>query len=262
MKILLASFYTPGIRAIEYLIQAGFRPEQIRLLTYEAERNAMLVAFARAHGIEMCTSAVNSPEGYEWIKSFKPDALFSLYYRDIVPQKILEMPPLGAVNLHPALLPKYKGTFSAPWVIINGEKFTGFTYHYMVSQVDAGNIVLQRRVRIKPDDTAYSLYHRLLIRGMDVFGEAYHLVLEERYPGRPQSGPSSYYPRKLPNGGFIDPTWDHERIDRFIRAMFFPPFKGAMVQLADGSAREVVSISEYKELAATGMIINKENFAG
>lgn len=254
MKIQLASFYTPGIRAIETLIQAGYTPETIHLLTHDTPRNAVLLDFAAAHKIETRTDPVKSAEAFEWMRAFQPDVLFSLYFRDIVPQRMLELPPLGAVNLHPALLPKYKGTFSAPWVILNGEKITGFTYHYMLAQVDAGKIVLQKRVRIKPEDTAYSLYHRLLIKGMDAFGEAFRLVVEEQAPGRPQRGKSSYFPRQAPFGGVIDPSWNREKIDRFIRAMFFPPFKGAIVRLIDGSECEVLSIAQYDQLVAQGQV--------
>jgi len=254
MNVLLAAFYTPGIRAIEHLIQAGFRPEQVRLLTHDVDRNQALLTFARAHGIETQTFSVKSTEAHEWIAQFQPQVLFSLYFADVIPQAILDIPALGGVNLHPALLPRYRGTFSAPWVIINGEESTGFTYHYMLTEVDAGNIVLQRGVAIKSNDTAYSLYHRLIMEGMEGFGEAFRLVVKERYLGEPQVGESSYYLRELPFGGYIDPRWPRDQIHRFIRAMYFPPFKGALVRLIDGEEREILHLEEYDALAATGSV--------
>lgn len=253
MNILLAAFYTPGIRAIEYLIQAGYRPEQIRLLTHDVDRNQALLAFAAVHGIETRTFSVKSAQAYAWIREFRPDVLFSLYFRDIIPQTVLNIPRLGAVNLHPSLLPKYRGAFSAPWVIINGEECTGFTYHYMVDRVDAGNIILQRQVPTRQDDTAYSLYHRLILEGMALFGEAVRLV-EECYPGEPQVGEYSYYPRKVPFEGRINPFWSRDQIDRFIRAMYFPPFKGAVVRLVNGQEHEVHTIEEYDALVASDLI--------
>lgn len=254
MNILIAASFTPGIRAIEYLIQAGFRPQQIRLLTHDLDRNQALLAFATAYEIKTIISSVKSAPARDWIIEFQPDILFSLYYRDVIPQAILDIPPLGAVNLHPSLLPKYRGTFSAPWVIINGEKYTGFTYHYMLPQVDAGNIILQRRIPIEPNSTAYSLYHRLIIEGMADFGEAFRLVAEEHYPGKPQVGESSYYPRKVPFNGYIDPRWSKKQVDRFIRAMYFPPYKGACVRLVDGTEQEVFSLAEYESLVAEGRV--------
>lgn len=254
MKVLLTAFYTPGIRAIEYLIQAGFRPQQICLLTHDEDRNQSLLVFVATHGIETKTFPVKSTLARDWIKEFQPDILFSLYFRDIIPQSILDIPPLGGVNLHPALLPKYRGTFSAPWTIINDEAYTGFTYHYMLSQVDAGNIILQRKVPIRSDDTAYSLYHKLIDKGMSAFPEAFKLVTKDKYPGIPQSGESSYYSRKVPFGGCINPQWSREQIDRFIRAMYFPPFRGACVRLVDGGEQEVSSLTEFESLIASGHV--------
>jgi len=254
MKILFAAFHTPGIRAIECLIQRGFRPQQIRLLTHNVDRNQALLDFSVMHGIETKMFSARSTEAYHWITEFRPDALFSLYFRDIIPKTILDIPAAGAVNLHPSLLPKYRGTFSAPYAIINGEKYTGFSYHYMLPAVDAGNVILQRQVPIKPDDTAYSLYHRLIIEGMAAFDEAFRLVTEEHYPGQEQVGEPSYYSRRVPFGGYIDPRWSREHIDRFIRAMYFPPFKGACVRLIGGREKELHSLEEYDALFADGEI--------
>jgi len=255
MRILLAAFYTPGVRAIEYLIANGLRPGDVRLLTYKLERNQALLAFAAAHGIETRTFSVKSKEAYEWIKEFEPDFVFSLYSREIMPQAVLDLVRVAALNLHPSLLPKYKGMFSAPWVIINGEDHTGFTYHYMVAEIDAGNIVLQETVPVADDDTAYSLYHRLIVAGMSAFPEAFRLVTKDRHPGSPQEGEGTWYPRKVPHGGYIDPAWSREQIGRFIRAMYFPPFKGACVRLEGGEEREVLSMAEYDALIASGAVV-------
>ena len=255
MNIVVAAFYTPGIRVIEYLIQRGFRPQQIRLITHPLPRNETLLAFAASNKIEAGVASIRSDESLAWIREFKPDVLFSLYFRDIIPKTILDIPALGALNLHPSLLPKYRGAFSAPHVILNGERMTGFTYHYMTPEVDAGNIILQERVGIFPDDTAYSLYHRLIAEGTAAFDKAFRLVVEGRAPGRKQAGKPSYYPREVPNNGYIDPSWSREKIDRFIRAMYFPPFRGALAKLAGGDEREVCSLAEYDALLAEGRVI-------
>lgn len=253
MRVLLAAFHTPGIRAIECLIGTGCAPGQIRLLTHETERNSPLIAFARSHTIDVRTFAVNSADAHQWCEDFSPDVLFSLYFRKIVPARILRIPSRGAINLHPSLLPAYRGTFSAAWAIINGEERTGITYHHMLPEVDAGPIVKQVEVPIHEQDTAYSLYHRLLMCGMQHFGEVVQLA-ERRYPGRPQVGQASYYKRQLPHGGYIDPSWGSVRIERFIRGMFFPPFRPALVRLRDGSECEVSTMDEYENLKGRGCV--------
>ena len=254
MRVLIAGFYTPPLRAIEYLFQSGIKPENISLLTYDIERNNMLVEFAEAHGIETRFYQIKSQEALKWVRRCEPDVLFSLYYRDIITLGILNIPRMGCINLHPSLLPKYRGTFSAPWVIINGEKYTGFTYHFMLETIDTGNIILQQRVQVHDDDTAFSLYNRLLIQGSNSFGKVIDLVTKKHYEGRPQKGKPSYFGRKVPFGGYINPSWSIEQVDRFIRAMYFPPYKGALVRLTDGTEKEINSIHEYQSLVGSGKI--------
>lgn len=254
MKVLLATFYTPGIYVLEYLFEVGFISSQIAILTHQNERNYALLDYAKIHGIETVTYSAKSEEALLWVRSFSPDTIFSLYYREIIPRDILLIPRLGSVNLHPSLLPKYRGAFSSPWVIFNGDKETGFTYHYMTEDVDAGNILLQKTLNVFENDTSFSLYHRLIREGVSQFGEILHMVLSGE-KGGPQVGQSSYYPREVPNNGIIDDHWPTERIERFIRAMFFPPYKGALV-IREGMEVEVRSIRQYKKLTPS---IDMEN---
>lgn len=99
-------------------------------------------------------SSANTPEVIETIKNLKPDIIFSFYYRQMIAQEILDIPTLGALNMHGSLLPKYRGRCPANWVIIHGESKTGATLHYMVKAPDAGDIVDQEAVEIDPYDTA------------------------------------------------------------------------------------------------------------
>ena len=100
--------------------------------------------------IEICYDRINKLIGQKIIEDL------------LIPEKILSISNLGGVNLHPSLLPKYRGAFSCPWAIINGEKTTGITYHYMNKKFDDGNIILQKSVKITKEETAFSLYNTLL----------------------------------------------------------------------------------------------------
>ncbi len=247
MKILLAAYYSPGIRALDVLFGKGYRPDQIILLSHRDSRNAALLEYAGVHGIELCTAAAKSDEAYNWAAHFSPDAIFSCYYREILPARMLSLPSLGGVNLHPSLLPKYRGTFSSPWIILNGEQRSGYTYHYMNENVDQGDILLQRELPIERDDTAYSLYHRVIHEAMRVFGDVVDMVADGAR-GTPQQGKGSYFPRSVPYGGVIDRSWSETTIARFIRAMYFPPFRGAVVEMEDGREVEVDSLETYRTL--------------
>ena len=245
-NVILAAYGTPGIAALETLFALGLSPERIGLLTHESDsRNRPLWEFAQAKNIDLVKYSSHSEKAAMWINGRKADVLFSVHYRTRITGRILKALRYGAINLHPSLLPKYRGYFSTPWAIINGEKYTGFTYHYMDEKFDLGNIILQKPVRIRRYDTSFSIFHKLAIDGLRYFETVYKKVIEKNENGIPQPKGGSYYPRKVPFGGIIDPDWDEVKIERFIRAMYFPPYKGAVVRLPDGD-HEVKSIEEYR----------------
>lgn len=191
---------------------------------------------------------LRSSEAHELITAFKPDVLVSMHHRDRIPSSILSIPALGGVNLHPSLLPKYRGCFSAPWAIINQEIETGITYHFMNDHFDDGNIILQKRLSIEPSDTGYSLFHKLIDLGVRNLAEAMYAVVVDGSKGEPQRGEKSYFRRQVPYHGMIDPTWDERRIDAFIRALEFPGKPGANLQTRTGCV-EIRSIDQYRHLA-------------
>jgi methionyl-tRNA formyltransferase len=136
------------------------------------------------------------------------------------------------------------------WAIINGESETGFTYHYMSNDFDTGHIVLQEKIAIGDDDTAFSLFHRQIARAMGRLDDALAMAVGN-FVGTPQVGDASYYPRALPFGGMIDASWQPAQIDRFIRAMHFPPFDPAHACIGNALV-PVRTMSEYATLLAAG----------
>lgn len=247
MKILIAGYYTPPIHALEILFAQGYKPSDVALLTYDDARNQPLLAFARAHGIETRTFHVKSRACLDWVKARGFDTLLSLYYRHIIPASILDLFPGRAVNLHAGLLPQYAGCWSSPWAIINGEDHSGFTWHYMTPDIDAGNILRHARIVIWDTDTAYSLYHRVLLSGIYQLVDVLELI-DRGDPGVEQYGERRYYSRSLPHHGYIQPGWTDEQVERFIRAMYFPPFTGALWRDPQGSDHEILTMVQYKEI--------------
>jgi methionyl-tRNA formyltransferase len=246
-NIAIATFYRSGILALRQLLNVGVDRDRIRVLTYDRERNEAVLDFLESEGIDYTTDPIDSPETAAWLDAFDPDVLFSLYYRDKIPAEILDQCTQGGVNLHPSLLPKYGGVLSVPWAMVEGETETGYTYHYMIDEIDAGPIVLQREVAINKNDTAYSLYHRIIHAGMQDFLEVLERVFDG-YGGRSQRGEGSYHGRgDLPNDRVIDRSWDDERIDRFIRAMHYPPFSPAIARFGDREY-EITSMAEYRAI--------------
>ncbi|MCM8777333.1 MAG: methionyl-tRNA formyltransferase [Candidatus Omnitrophica bacterium] len=95
------------------------------------------------------------------IKELSPEFIVLISYGKILPKEIIEIPSLGAVNVHPSLLPKYRGAAPMEWALINGEKETGITVITIKDKVDTGEIIKQQKVLIDDTDDIFSLRKRL-----------------------------------------------------------------------------------------------------
>ncbi|OGL53798.1 MAG: methionyl-tRNA formyltransferase [Candidatus Schekmanbacteria bacterium RIFCSPHIGHO2_02_FULL_38_11] len=99
------------------------------------------------------------------ISGLNPDIIVVVAYGKILPMELLEIPPMGCINLHASLLPKYRGAAPINWAIINGEKETGVTTQKMALKLDSGDILLQEKTEILETETAGTLHNRLKIIG-------------------------------------------------------------------------------------------------
>ena len=247
-RFLVAGYGMPAEFAITALFGLGAMPSNVAVLTHpEDERNRGLHAIAQLRGLTLCDAAAKMPETERWVREFAPDILVSVHFRSLIPEAILALAPLGGVNLHPSLLPDYRGTNSVAWAIINGEQETGFTFHRMDTRFDTGATLMQRRIAIRPEETAFSLFHRQIVRAMACLEQVITLMVQGA-PGSVQPAGGSYFPRALPYGGRIDPHWPRDRIERFIRAMVFPPFQPALLEAGD-ALHEVADWQTYRVLA-------------
>ncbi|MCS3950915.1 methionyl-tRNA formyltransferase [Salinibacter ruber] len=115
----------------------------------------------RAHAIpEHTPENVNDPAFLDFLSEQDVDLVVSIACPQIVREDLLNCPPDGVINIHGALLPKYRGKLPSFWVLANGEEKTGVTVHYMNEQLDDGPIIVQKEVPIRPDDTLHSLVLR------------------------------------------------------------------------------------------------------
>lgn len=180
-------------------------------------------------------------------RAFAPDLIVSASYRRRLPGSVLGLCG-DRINFHPSLLPKHRGCWSGFWAIFEGDAETGVTCHRMVEEFDRGRILHQEHLAIEPSDTSFSLYRRLLPVTASCARQVFGLCFGDGLPaGREQEGPASYHYRKLPFGGLVQPDWHDDQVERFIRAMHFPPFDGAAV-LIGGKRVLVDSLEDYQRL--------------
>lgn len=99
------------------------------------------------------------------IRGLAPDVIAVVAYGRLLPKNILDIPPLGCINIHGSILPKYRGAAPIQWAVINGEKETGVTAQYMAEAMDAGDIIGVRRAEILSGETAGELFERLAPMG-------------------------------------------------------------------------------------------------
>ena len=104
---------------------------------------------------------------YAQLQALEPD-LFAVVAFLILPRSVLAIPKLGSVNVHPSLLPKYRGAAPIQWAIMNGETETGVTIFQLSPRVDAGDILIQQKMAIGDDETAGELYERLKVMGAEL----------------------------------------------------------------------------------------------
>jgi methionyl-tRNA formyltransferase len=103
----------------------------------------------------------NNPDLRSHLEALKPDAIIVVAYGRIIPQWMLELPPLGNINVHGSLLPKYRGAAPIQWAIANGETETGVTTMLLDAGLDTGDILLSHSLPIGPDTTSPQLYPQL-----------------------------------------------------------------------------------------------------
>ena len=137
---------------------------------------------------------LKDPEAYEQMVSLRPDLAVLAFVTDIVPEKVLKVPKLGAICYHPSILPRYRGASAINWAIINGETKTGLTIFWADAGIDTGDMLLQKEVEIGPEETTGEVYfNKLYPLGVEAVLEAVDLVAEGKAPHIPQDHSRATY---------------------------------------------------------------------
>lgn len=235
MKVVLCGYHWTGCKALEELLSRGY---EIFVYTHKTEKSAAdLEGLCIKRGIKYSLEKISVSN-----LPFMPDVICSVYYRYIIKPEVIDAVNGKIFNLHPALLPKYRGCSSLTWAMINGEKECGYTFHYIDAGCDTGNIIIQNKIKIEEFDTQLTLYNRVMFYAMESFLEAFDKVVDG-YKGEKQIGEASYYRRGCPLDGKITDSMDEELVERFIRAMVYPPYP-----MAEYRGQQIDTWMNYKKL--------------
>jgi len=138
------------------------------------------------HGLTVLQPvSLKDPAFVQQIAALHPDLIVVVAFR-ILPREVFTLPRLGSINLHASLLPKYRGAAPINWAIINGESETGVTTIFLKEQVDTGNMLLQARTPILPEDDAGTLHERLAAIGAEVLLHTVRLIEQGKAVPREQ----------------------------------------------------------------------------
>ena len=232
------AYHTFGARALAALLARGETVAAV--VTHEDHPSEgdwfeSVAELARAHGVPVLSPiSPNDPAIVAHLATLDADVFLSVWYRRLLGKTLLAMPRRAALNVHGSLLPAYRGRAPLNWVLVNGETRTGVTLHHMTREADAGDIVAQEAIDIRPDDTARTLYERMVKVGVDLLMQWTPAVLAGIAPRRPQDhARATVYGRRRPEDGRVAWAWPARRIANMIRAVA-RPYPGAFVGDADG----------------------------
>lgn len=193
------------------------------------------------------------------IAALQPAALVVVAFR-ILPRALLALPPHGAINVHPSLLPKARGAAPIQWTLLRGEEETGVTIIRLTEQIDAGNILRQERAPIAPNDDFGALHDRLASLGARLLVETLQAIEDGTQPApqKQDESQATTAPKLKPEDFVLHWEESAEELRNRIRA--FSPVPGAMTQM-DGKRLKIfrVELASDESGLAPGQVRCRES---
>ncbi len=183
------------------------------------------------------------------LKNLSPHLMVVVAFR-ILPEKVFTIPPLGTINLHASLLPRYRGAAPINWAIIRGETRTGLTTFFIRKKVDTGDVILQKEVEINPEETCGELSQRLSLVGSELLLETIDLIDKGEVKPLPQSDvEATSAPKITPELCRIDWSKPAAEIKNLIRGLSPVPgaytfYKGKLLKLFKAQVTDQTPHSE------------------
>jgi len=163
-----------SVNILKFIISEGYQPALLIVSDKKsASHSNELIAISSLKREQIVYSSdLKSPEIIRKIKALDLDYIIGVHFPFIISNEILNLPKVGFLNLHPAYLPYNKGWHTPSWAILDETKY-GATLHFMAEELDAGDIIHQKELKVEMSDTADSLYKKVLKLEEEVFKEAF-----------------------------------------------------------------------------------------
>ena len=195
-------------------------------------------------------STLRRAQASDELAALVPDLIVVAAYGKLLPARVLELPPLGCLNVHPSLLPRYRGPSPVTWAILSGDDVTGVTIIRLDEGMDTGPIVAQRDVKIRPNEAADSLTSRLFEMGAALLVETLPAWARGSLEAAPQDETNATVTSRLSrDDGRIDWSLPASRIELQVRA--YRPWPGTFTHWR-GRSLKIVEASAVPEAASEG----------
>jgi len=198
-------------------------------------------------------------EAVQQLEQLRPDIIVVAAYGQILPQKVLDIPVYGCINIHPSLLPRYRGVSPVPATIMSGDEFAGVTIMKMDLHLDTGPLLVRAQIPVSAHDTAGSLMSRLSLIGSHLLLEALPRWTAGSLPARVQDDDQASYSNMISKeDGIID--WSLPAVDIWRRVRAFLPWPGSYTRWRGKQLKVLeASLSPEEGLQQPGQVIKLDD---
>ena len=188
---------TPDIAAVclKKILEDGFDVVGVYTQPDRPKNRGMKLAFSPVKELALERGLpIYQPESFreeetvQALRELRPDVVAVVAYGRILPQKVLDIPGKGCVNIHASVLPAYRGSAPYQWAVLDGLKETGVTAMYLCREMDAGDIIDVEKTPIGPNETAGELLDRLALLGAGLLSKTLDRIAQGNVTGTPQDG--------------------------------------------------------------------------
>ena len=225
------------------------------VITTEANPQDAIPQFCKTHGIAYeSIMTLNNPVLLEKIKAMKAPLGILSYFRLLVPQSVIDIFPKGIVNIHPSLLPEYRGATPGMQALLDGKEETGVSLMLLDKELDHGPVLDQQKESIFPADTSDTLYTRLFDLGTRMLQKSLPLYLEGTLHSKEQDHSKATFSTRdvTRQDGFIDLNSlpSYQTLDRMIRAYY--PWPGVFTKMKINDTEKIVKLLPKRMLQVEG----------
>jgi methionyl-tRNA formyltransferase len=255
-----------AVEPLKVLVQGGYHVVAVVTMPDKPAGRGMKLRFSPVKEYALAQNIpflqpekLKDPAFLEDLKAFNADLQIVVAFR-MLPEVVWAMPPMGTFNLHASLLPQYRGAAPINWAVINGEKETGVTTFFLQHDIDTGDLLLQEKIAIGPDECVGSVHDRLMELGGRMVSKTVDAILNGSVSARPQNTVISDgqdlkpAPKLFKENTRIDWTGRCVQIHDFIRGL--SPFPSAWSELQTKKG-EVLNVKVFE----AGYVLVSHNLA-